>query len=179
MYQTNRDNTVDKIIFLDIDGVLNNARYASLLNHLYGNNGYGGFDAKKLTVKTIKWDPYNVGALKTLMDKTRAKIVISSTWRYTHTVNNFKDMFQLYGLNAGRIIALTPDFRGGGIYDTYSSNFRGDEVNRYISDNDIQRYVILDDGTDFYPGQNLVLTDDEYGLTDSDMLKAIRILNGV
>lgn len=167
------------IIFLDIDGVLNNARYCSVLNHLYGGNGYGGFDKLKLTTKTIKWDLYNVDLLKTLMDKTGAKIVISSTWRKTHSLNNFKQMFQVYGLKP-RIVGVTPDNSKLGIYDhnvREGTGFRGAEVNAYLAANpDITDYVILDDDGDFYPGQNLVRTDPEYGLVDYDMLKAIDIL---
>jgi len=169
---------VNKVIFLDIDGVLNNASYAKLLHHLYGGNGYGGFAKGRFTTKDIKWDLYNVGALKTLMNKTGAKIVISSTWRYTHSVNSFKDMFQLYGLKAGRIIGLTPDLSHMGITDKFpKGTIRGDDINAYLKDHDVDNYVILDDDGDFYKDQNLIQTDATYGLTDSDALKAIGILN--
>ena len=170
---------MNKIIFLDIDGVLNNARYCSVLHHLYGGNGYGGFDKFKLTTKTIKWDLYNVDLLKTLMDKTGAKIVISSTWRHTHSLNHFKTMFQAYGLKVGRLLDVTVDTRYNGIYDNSPRpGFRGDEVNMWLRDNDTDRYVILDDDGDFYPDQNLVQTDPEIGLCDYDIVKAIKILNG-
>src|SRR5210317_1410587 len=158
-----------KIIFLDIDGVLNNDRWASVLNHLYGGNGYGGFVKRNLKRRNIKWDYYNVDNLKTLMDKTGAKIVISSTWRYSHSINDFKVMFQLYGLEP-RIVDITPDLSKTGITDLYIRKIRGDEINAWLDDHpDITNYVILDDDSDFHPGQPLVRTDPEYGLTDQKM----------
>lgn len=165
-----------KVIFLDIDGVLNNAKFASIWRHLYKSNGYGGFyTGSKPTKKDIKWDYYNVDSLKTLMDKTGAKIVISSTWRFTHSINEFKYIFQLYGLKPS-IIDITPDHSRLGIREGVGRT-RGDEVNAWLNDHDVDSYVILDDDNDFFPSQNLVLTDDDYGLSDSDMLAAVEILN--
>lgn len=159
------------IIFLDIDGVLNNHRFASLMNQLYGGNGYGGgFRTNNPKYKDVKWDFYNVGNLKTLMHKTHARIVISSSWRRFHTQDHFKAMFQLYGLPPARIIGNT-------ILQTLPGWIRGDAINKYISDYNITNYVILDDAADFYPGQILVRTDPEYGLTDDNMLTAVSKLN--
>ena len=164
-----------KIIFLDIDGVLNNQDYCKILHHLYGGNGYGGFfRTDKPSTKDIKWDLRNVDALKTLMDKTGAKIVISSTWRFSHDIATFKYMFQLYGLKP-KIIGLTPDHSRLGIRDDIGRT-RGDEVNAYLSNHDVDKYVILDDDSDFFPDQNLVRTDHQVGLTNDDVKKAIGFL---
>jgi hypothetical protein len=105
------------------------------------------------------------------MNKTGARIVISSTWRHHNSVDRFKKMFQLYGLKPGRIIGATPDIRSIG-------SIRGDEVNAWLNDHpEVTRFVCLDDDGDFHADQNLVQTDPEFGLTDSDMLKAVEILN--
>ncbi len=157
------------IIFLDIDGVLNNQTYANILNTLYKNsNGYGGRNKYKLSTKNIKWDLYNVYNLKLLMNK--ANVVISSTWRYTHSINNFKMMFQLYGLKPNKIIGTTPDLRGQIL------TIRGDDINAYLNTNSVDKYVILDDGSDFYDDQVLVQTDPKYGFTPTDLDKAMKLL---
>lgn len=172
-----------KIIFLDIDGVLNNQRFATLWNHLYGGNGWGGF-FKTTTpkIKDVKWDLYNVGSLKNLLNLTGAKVVISSTWRNHHSLTTFKHIFQLYGLKPGKIIGVTPNLNTRYAYsDSYIPQaFRGNEVNAWLhnTDRNIDKYVILDDNSDFYLDQNLVQTDINIGLTDSDVDKAIKILNG-
>lgn len=159
-----------KIIFLDVDGVLNNRQFVRVMHFLYGGNGYGGFARPPFKRQDIKWDLYNVAALKRLMNKSGANIVISSSWRFHHTKNDFKAMFQLYGLKPGRIIDMTPD----------TGNIRGDEVNNWLSqtDLDIGKYVILDDNSDFHSDQPLVQTDDDIGLTERDVDEALKILGG-
>lgn len=165
-----------KIIFLDIDGVLNNHQYAQTVHFLYGGNGYGGFARPPFKRHDIKWDPYNAAALKKLMNNSGANIVISSSWRFHHFINDFKSMFQLYGLKPGRIIDVTPDVKGGTI--------RGDDINAWLNQYNqvdtwkIDNYVILDDNSDFYPDQHLVQTDAMLGLTNLDVDKALKILNG-
>jgi hypothetical protein len=161
-----------KIIFLDIDGVLNNQRWARVLHNLYGGKGYGGmFRTINPKWQDVKWDWYNVANLKHLLGQTKAKIVISSSWRRFHTLDQFKRMFQLYGLPQKAVIGETT-------LKTAPGAIRGDQINKYIADNpDIDNYVILDDNSDFYSGQNLVQTDMQFGLTDKDVLIAISTLN--
>lgn len=55
-----------KIIFLDIDGVLNSADH---LDHTKHCNGYSDISPKKVKL------------LKKIVDRTGAEIVLSSTWR--------------------------------------------------------------------------------------------------
>lgn len=162
-----------KIIFLDIDGVLNNQNWARVLHNLYGGNGYGGmFRTNNPKWNDVKWDWYNVANLKHLLGRTRAKIVISSSWRRFHTLDQFKIMFQLYGLPPKTIIGETT-------IKTAPGSIRGDQINHYIAntDKDITNYIILDDNSDFYPGQNLIQIDMKYGLTKKDMLIAVDKLN--
>jgi hypothetical protein len=70
-----------KIIFLDIDGVLNNSKW------LKEN-------------KNNPIDPAAVNRINVIMQKTDAKIVISSSWRikFLNTTNSFesiKEFFQI------------------------------------------------------------------------------------
>lgn len=156
-----------KVIFLDIDGVLN------------------------VIPKTIdKWGAYFgpedhfVKNLKTLIDQTGAKIVISSTWRMSG-LQYMKDMWADRNL-PGEIIGITPNH----MMKTGTTLQRGKEIDEWLSKNDVQNYVILDDDCDMEKHQmkNFVRTfknfkdedsvDMGYGLTNNCTKRAIEILNG-
>lgn len=62
-----------KIIFLDIDGVLNSADYFDQTNHCKGYS---------------EINPEQVKLLKEIIDRTGAEIILSSTWR---SLGNRKD----------------------------------------------------------------------------------------
>lgn len=154
-----------KVIFLDIDGVLN----------LYceSRDEYG-----------CCFHPHLVDNLKRLIDETGAKIVISSTWRFSGLVI-MKEMWIKRGL-PGEVVGITPNFmRHHG-----TTLCRGKEIDAYLEENkDITSYVILDDDTDMEEHQmdRFIKTsgnkdhedcvDVGYGLTRICTDKAIEILN--
>lgn len=180
-----------KIIFLDIDGVLN------VIGQ--GHDEYGQ-----------TFHPHLVDNLKRIIDETGAKIVISSTWRHSG-LTAMQEMWKHRGL-PGEVIDVTPMMRNS---DTnmivffndrrsqdplpriYSYSIpRGCEIEYWMKNESflngreaITDYVILDDDTDMLLNQfkhfvqcsgNL---DDEdcvdagYGLTKKCADKAIQILN--
>lgn len=158
-----------RIIFLDVDGVLNSHIIASEWTHMTGQGGYGGWfkEDEKATKENVKWGHVNVENLREIVKVANAEIVISSDWRKHFSVSKFKEMFNLYGWKAP-IIDLTP----------VTSN-RGLEVNQWLSRNlDVTSYVIIDDNDWFLPEQkpHFVNTDPEVGLTYRDTVKAIEIL---
>lgn len=156
-----------KIIFLDIDGVLN--------VYPQGRDEYGA-----------KFHPHFETNLKRIIDETGAKIVVSSTWRASG-LQNMQDMWRDRGL-AGEVIDITPSFR-----NTRENFIRGEEIDAWLEKaNDhynITRYCIIDDDTDFllYQMPNFVRTsqnkdhedciDIGYGLTSKCTDKVIEILN--
>ena len=155
-----------RIIFLDIDGVLNS-----------WVTGY------KITTKKLQ-------LLNSILEATCAKIVISSSWRVgSKDVKEFleknfkKDDFRLDNFNDAtnrecienifyndKIIDLT---------DTFGPS-RGDEIKRWLDNHidDVESYVILDDDTDMLDEQleHLVQTDTYFGLTDREVHLATLIL---
>ena len=154
-----------KVIFLDIDGVLN----------LY----YGGRDEYGAI-----FHPHLVDNLRLLIEKTGAKIVISSTWRFSG-LTIMKEMWEKREL-PGEVIGITPNF----MVHYKTTLCRGKEIDAYLEKNkDIERYVILDDDSDMEPHQmdNFVMTsgnrdhedcvDIGYGLTRICTERAIKILN--
>jgi len=161
-----------KIIFLDIDGVLN----------VIGQ-GYDEFGQI--------FHPHLEKNLDTIIKETNAKIVISSTWRM-NGLENMQRMWK-YRQLAGEVIDITPtevDVVESGTCEFYDQVDRGHEIQQWLNDHpEVTNYVILDDDNDMLPSQqtNFVRTADNrshedcvdigYGLTKECAKKAIEILN--
>jgi len=142
-----------KIIFLDIDGVLNSI-----------SDGFG--IPHNMTPSTL--DRRAIGMLKYVTKVTKSHIVISSTWRCFGTHEWFCGLFEAYGWFRPPIIDIT---RG-----SKKDEIRGDEVNDYLNRHVIDKYVIIDDDSDFYPDQKLVQTDIANGFILKNALECIDIL---
>lgn len=150
-----------KIIFLDIDGVLNSIS-GSVANH-YLTKYKSSTQADGLSVEAI-------GLLKFVVDMTGARIVISSTWRSHGGPDWFNGVFESYGWRRPKILDITGPNRSGHI--------RGDQINDWLRsiNNEYDSYVCIDDDSDFYPDQNLIHTPGVYGFQLHHALKCIDIL---
>lgn len=111
-----------KIIFLDIDGVLNCQRYYK-----------SWFKKHKKQVPRDKYgqlfDPTAEELLNRLIRETGAKIVVSSTWRHAG-LKAMRDMWKLRKME-GEVIGITPDFRGDLRVNAESSRY-GSNMNQLI-----------------------------------------------
>ncbi|WHX98447.1 HAD domain-containing protein [Neobacillus sp. DY30] len=121
-----------KIIFFDIDGVLNTDRQIRI-NNLYQIEG-------------IKFDQEAMENLKKIIEKTKARIVITSTWRIHRRENGYLwseliRNFQVCDINTEVIIDITP------IIDTNMKlEARELEISKWLSTNrNVEKFVILDD----------------------------------
>ena len=160
----------DKLIFLDIDGVLNN----SAMNH--STELFNEINS----IDTIhgRLSPINIANLNCITDTTDAKIVISSSWRILSDLDEMRDILANAGVT-GDIIDFTPELSG----DT----LRGNEIYRYIKDNyswiteKNLRYIILDDDSDmlYWQRNNFFWCDPFCGLSPGVAYKAARFLNGI
>ena len=129
-----------KVIFLDIDGVLNSNDYIT----------YASKDNVKGILSEI--DPKTIGMLKYVLGVTGAKIVASSSWRYTRKFDDLKELFLDYGINLQEKTPLI-------------SNNRGLEIKQYLRKHpDIEQYLIIDDeifdSFDEELMNNLILTNE-------------------
>jgi hypothetical protein len=151
-----------RIVFLDIDGVINSEDYA-----LY-RNASRRFNLDEFV------DERAVTFLNYIVKKTDAKIVLSSSWRGN------------MGLISERMTKC------GFVYDFFDktpyhpSRHRGTEIKEWIDKYEethepIDNYVILDDDSDILSEQkdHFVHCNNVHGLTSEDSYKAINILNGV
>ena len=107
-----------------------------------------------------------VKRLNRITDATKAKIVVSSTWR---SDSNLQEVFTLVGIKEP-IYDVTPYMR---------SRHRGSEIQEWLDkQTEPYRYVILDDDSDMLDCQlPYFIQTDWWGLSDEDVEQAIHILN--
>ena len=142
-----------KVIFLDIDGVLND-----------------GFTMLRTGRDFPTRD--HLDCLRAIVDATEAQIVLSSSWRYHKSdFNDAKNALRNVGLAIMDKTKELPRGRGAEINEWLSRH------------SDIESYIILDDHddeyTNFLPEQyeHLVQTEFSLGLLQEHVQQAINILN--
>lgn len=165
------------IIFLDIDGVLHSFSYEKYLtNHnkdWYDNDG-------------AIFDPKCIAALETLINTTKARIVISSSWKDSRVCNDalsvLRGIWERRGL-AGDIVGITPTLTPDELHELYGFHstqiWKGYEIDQWLKRNpQCQSYVIIDDQNVILENQRpfFVKTDGNKGLTNKDTKKAIEII---
>ena len=146
-----------KVIFLDIDGVLNCET------------------TQEQTREGVRFvEDRFVERLKRIVDETGARVVLSSDWRYDRDYDEYNgDYLELkaklseYGIE---FYGFTPAI--------YHEN-RGHEIDAYLkAHEEVDRFVILDDRCDMQPHlERLVRTSFAFGLQDEDVDEAIWLLN--
>lgn len=147
-----------KVIFLDVDGVLNN-RYSM---------------SKKFDTIYKVHKPC-VARLNRLCVRTGAVCVLSSTWRLYWPIVAFQQFLEKNGFT-GLVVDRTDDLQGC---------MRGIEIGKYIAqcrvrDFPIESFVILDDDNDMGELDTyLVQTKTEIGLDQDCVERAIEILGEV
>lgn len=152
------------IIFLDFDGVLNNAEWISEIQR---KNDFLTFFERH----EKEFDPTKVKLMSDFAIEIEASIVISSSWRKLHSLQELTEMLQKVGMDTKvPIIGMTSSLNSG---------FRGEEVQHWVTTNAKPiKYVIFDDDGDFYPYQPLVKTSWDEGLFPSHIeLARERLLN--
>lgn len=152
-----------RLIFLDIDGVLNTERHISKLrvakqpcSDLYGP----------------LFDPEAVENLREIIEKTHAKIVVTSSWRYIYGLEGLKEIWA-YRKLPGKLF---------GVVKMDGSGTRGEEVENFVTDlfgDSANDYLILDDECEYSDNQlqRFIKVNPIRGIDSADVEKAIEILN--
>lgn len=149
-----------KFIFLDFDGVLNTEQYRAELqiNGKPINDKYGPL-----------FSPKSVMKLSAILERTHAKIVLTTSWRYIHERSILDEMWKDRKLP-------------GEIYDILRTdtlfNDRGMEIKYFMKDYIQSPYVILDDINEFLPEQqkHYIEVNPIIGISSADVEKAVAIL---
>lgn len=144
-----------KVLFLDVDGVLNSTRSAV---------GLGGIPHDTAPEQMGLFDLTALGLIRNLCKETGASIVLSSTWRLSR---NPVEMGRALSLP---IIDKTPHFG--------YSKCRGTEIADWLSKNPVDKYAIVDDDSDMLPEQMpfFVKTTFENGLLWEHYKQLIQLL---
>jgi len=169
-----------KVIFLDIDGVLN------------ADCDFGGKSKPNPYVSSDDGNRYrgicksHVKSLKKIVDRTDAKIVLASSWK-----GDYDDYLRHgYFNKVGKYLHNKLRAEGLRIYDTTirydfsNGRNRGYEISQWLEDHsEVNKWVVLDDEVfndyDFLKiTPNLILTNPEFGLWKLPELKAIYKLTG-
>lgn len=169
---------MDKIVFLDFDGVLNTEYYQGWLCYRGKpwKDEYGAI-----------FDPVAVAQLKRIIDATNADIVIESSWKQL----GLTAMLELWDVRhlPGRVIDITPSsvsdswLRAANLVESglEMRYCKGAGIAFWLSNNVAQetRYVIIDDEYVILDAQlpHFILTNPFEGITKEQADTAISILN--
>lgn len=161
-----------KIVFLDMDGVLN-------------GSDLGIPNEREYNIGDDRWwammvNPLLVSLLNKILEASNAKVVISSSWRYHANPEQMQRILNLKGFK-GNVIGRTP--LSTELPTGLRDGLRGTEIEFWLVKNkhlDIKSFVILDDmGPHRFGNMTsfLVQTNSYTGIRVSDVNSAIDILH--
>lgn len=187
-----------KVIFLDIDGVMNSENRLKALKEKVNKGQITEDYAHKI------WDlpsKETLIPLQRIVQETGAIIVLSSSWRhYPSLVKKLNKIFSKYGfsiydqtcdgvkLEELKTLGFDPDkcydakFRNPQCVCDWTRD-RGAEIAKWLSEHkDVESFVIIDDDwadiNPYYPKQYVqTYFYDDWGLTEEKATEAINILN--
>lgn len=151
-----------KVIFLDIDGVLNTSETFKIREEIHDKTG----------IWEIEIDEFRVEYLKRIIDETGAKVVLSSTWKKDFENVNGK-IIPIHEKGEGLLNILNK--HGIELYDILKKGYdisREDLITIWLNEHpDVESFIIIDDETTHlkrFIGKELIKTSI---LEDGVMLK--------
>lgn len=157
-----------RVVFLDVDGVLNSDRY---FEEFPWPEGASWWSAAAI-------DPCAVARVNTIVSRADARVVLSSSWRKRASRDELCALLRSRGLERS-LLSLTPS-----LYRTPDGArlTRGDEVLSWLATSlaagtTVDAYVILEDEEELGELEaRCVRTDSRVGLTDADVERALTML---
>ena len=153
------DDTFEKVLFLDIDGVLNSDRF------------FRSLDDKEASWKEI--DEEAVKLLQQIKEATDCKVVMISSWR-----NGWNELRRYKMYRYARKVMKEHGFvfdKWYSLMPNYGYGRRLDEIKDFIYNNKVERWVTLDDK--WYEDPGLIHVNSRIGLTQENVDEAIKRLN--
>lgn len=156
------------LLFLDMDGVLNRIGYL-------GDFTFNQHALAEVEVRLVRRLAYQILLTRQILNENdyELNVVISSSWRKIFSLEEFLS----FGDQLPDFKPITDlMFRDEQLWRTRGSRsgYRGVEIQDYLDDifpNPVSSYVILDDNSDFFPYQPLVLTNMYEGFRQADAAK--------
>lgn len=142
-----------KVIFLDVDGVLNKIS-----------------EGRSTPIKMVGElmtcaDPEIVYRLNLMVDRTEAELVLSSSWRHQ---SDWREVMRASGI-VKRFLDRTPKYSDHKKYGIeHNLLCRGHNIQDWLDEHpEVERYAIIDDSSDMLASQmqNFFQTKTEEGLT--------------
>lgn len=121
-------------IFLDIDGVL------ATTAQFYSKKRHEEWNCYRFDHKCVKI--FNI-----ILDRIKDPIVIlSSDWKLHYDLETLNKIFKWNGVNC-EVTATTSDYWGNGKFKSLDQieECRADEINTFVTDNDIKHWLAIDD----------------------------------
>lgn len=150
------------IIFLDVDGVLNNIKDAEEL-----------YEKTRKPIVGFEWpfSKISLNVLKRIVDDTDAQIVVTSSWRLRKQGREILlSELEKYNLKE-RVIGWTPSLKA---FD------REKEIIAYLKSIEYENlnFIILDDEVSWYKDleNNVIKTNAYFGLNEEHLEKSINLL---
>lgn len=182
-----------KILFLDIDGVLNSEDWyksdkAQALRFPIEGQKLDRNDPK---YHAFHFDPFKIELLEMIIASTGCEIVISSSWRKNREIETLQTIFKNMNFKYWKnIIGKTGNFYSWLKEGVHCPSVRGLEIRVWLEKNiknqnptyaspNTYTYCILDDDSDMLLEQknNFIQTGQKEGLTTNLARKTINILN--
>ncbi len=175
--------TIDKILFLDIDGVLNSHQFYRDRKENY-DKAIKEINGDMFKYDLLQIDHKQVKMLSDFVVKNKLHVVLSSTWRIGKTVEYMNELFKELGAEF-EFYDFTPVLRLDKHKGYTNSIPRGFEIHCWMSKHvecgyKSRNFIILDDDSDFllWQERNFFNTDICTGLTDSIIYRMQRFLDG-
>ena len=139
-------------LFLDFDGVLNTPEFTNMFG--------------------ARLNPNKVNLLWQILQQSNCQIVLSTAWR-CHPLDKIKEEFHCFGFRdkiednvvdeiMKRIVGVTDDLK---FLKLSAEKQRQFEINGFVSDNDLSKWVAVDDLQLNLGDDNFVKTEEDVGLT--------------
>jgi hypothetical protein len=145
---------VTKVLFLDIDGVLNSRR---------SSVAFDGFPHSFSPKDMARFDHVAVALIRRLCAETDSAVVLSSDWRYTNSAHETANALGL------PVIDVTPRL----------TSPRGFEIQKWLDDHpEVTTYAVVDDNDLMFEPHTsrFVKTDEETGLSLRNYLDLKQLL---
>ena len=167
-----------KVIFLDIDGVLNRQT-----QNLEFRDDEFPF--------SVEFDKKAVSNLKKLLEQSQAKLVISSSWGRSMDFRTIAITLASHGIQGPYVMPQdigqkeevlglreSLEISRSAVIPKKMSSEKCHEISWYLEKNSqyIESYVVLDDTPITWQEDRQVLTDSTLGLTNINIKKALKIL---
>lgn len=155
---------IEKVIFLDIDGVIATNREWNMSRNA------------KSYIKKYDVYPFNpkcVKILNEILEEHNPVIVISSDWRLFYNMAEIADIFYLNG------VKYPPRLETKNLYKEHGSldlgYTRGKEIQLFLEENKVDKFVVIDDiNMEKYFGDNFIhCTSDFEGIKKSSLKEKI------